>query len=77
MDGGNITAPNLAIWTPEGGWVVENEGVPPDIEVEQTPAAVIAGHDPQLEKAIEVVMAELAKNPPVRPKRPPYPNKAR
>ena len=64
MDGGGITAPNLAIWTPEGGWVVENEGVAPDIEVEQTPADVIAGRDPQLEKAIEVVMAELKKNPP-------------
>ncbi len=36
MDGGSVTAPNLAIWT-EDGWVVENEGVPPDIEVEQTP----------------------------------------
>ncbi len=72
MDGGNITAPNLAIWTEEG-WVVENEGVPPDIEVEQTPAAVIAGHDPQLERAIQVVMEELKKNPPKELKRPPYP----
>ena len=57
MDGGNITAPNLAIWTAEEGWIVENEGVPPDIEVEQTPKDVIAGRDPQLEKAIEVVLA--------------------
>jgi tricorn protease len=73
MDGGGITAPNLAIWTPEEGWVVENEGVPPDIEVEQTPADVIAGRDPQLEKAIEVVLAELAKNPPTKVTRPPYP----
>jgi len=76
MDGGFVTAPNLAIWTPEGGWVVENEGVPPDIEVEQTAADVIAGKDPQLEKAIQVVMEELKKNPPAQPKRPPYPVKA-
>lgn len=75
MDGGSITAPNFAIWTPDEGWVVENVGVPPDIEVDQSPAAVIAGHDPQLEKAIEVVMAELKKNPPSQPKRPPYPVK--
>jgi len=75
MDGGGVTAPNLAIWTPEEGWVVESVGVPPDIEVEQTPAAVIAGRDPQLEKAIEVVMEELKKNPPPQPKRPPYPVK--
>ncbi|MEO7084804.1 MAG: PDZ domain-containing protein [Gemmatimonadaceae bacterium] len=75
MDGGTITAPNFAIWTAEGGWVVENIGVPPDIEVEMSPAAVIAGHDPQLEKAVEVLMADLKKNPPVTAKRPPYPNK--
>ncbi len=74
MDGGSVTAPNLAIWTEEG-WVVENEGVPADIEVEQTPAQVIAGHDPQLERAIQVVMEALKKNPPVTPKRPPYPDK--
>jgi tricorn protease len=72
MDGGMVTAPNLAIWT-EDGWVVENEGVPPDVEVEQWPADVIAGKDPQLEKAIGVVMKELAKSPPKRLARPPYP----
>jgi hypothetical protein len=44
-------------------------------EVEMSPAAVIAGHDPQLEKAIEVLMAELKENPPVKPKRPAYPNR--
>ena len=76
MDGGKITAPNLAIWTEEG-WVVENEGVPPDIEVAQTPAEVMAGHDPQLEKAIQVVMEELKKNPPKELKRPPYPVRTR
>jgi tricorn protease len=73
MDGGGVTAPNFAIWTPEEGWIVENVGVPPDIEVEQMPADVINGHDPQLEKAIEVVMEELKKNPPKQPKRPPFP----
>jgi tricorn protease len=75
MDGGSITAPNLAIWTKEEGWVVENEGVPPDIDVEQTPRDVINGRDPQLEKAIEVVMEALRTNPPVDPTRPPYPVK--
>jgi tricorn protease len=76
MDGGTVTAPNLAIWT-EDGFIVENEGVPPDVEVEQTPKDVIAGKDPQLEKAIEIALAELAKNPPVTPKRPPFPLRAR
>ncbi len=77
MDGGQITAPNLAIWTPEEGWVVENEGVPPDIEVEQTPKDVIAGRDPQLERAIAVAMDALKKNPPKRPTRPSYPVKGK
>jgi tricorn protease len=76
MDGGYVSAPNLAIWT-EDGWVVENVGVPPDIEVEQWPAEVINGHDPQLEKAIEVILEELEENPPVKPERPPYPVKVR
>jgi tricorn protease len=73
MDGGSITAPNLAFWTPEGGWVVENEGVAPDVEVEQTPADVIAGRDPQLEKAIELIKAQLAAQPQPQPQRPAYP----
>src|SRR6185436_14786711 len=76
MDGGTITAPNLAIWTPEEGWVVENEGVPPDVDVEQTPADIIAGRDPQLEKAIEIALQQLKENPPATPKRPAYPVKA-
>jgi tricorn protease len=75
MDGGSITAPNLAIWT-EDGFIVENVGVAPDIEVEQTPADVIAGRDPQLERAIEVVLRELEANPPRRPVRPPFPLRA-
>jgi hypothetical protein len=72
MDGGTVMAPNLAIWT-EDGFIVENEGVAPDVEVEQTPKDVIAGKDPQLEKAIEMVLAELAKAPPVTPSAPPPP----
>ena len=77
LDGGFVTAPNLAFWTPEEGFGVENVGVPPDVEVEQTPAEVIAGKDPQLEKAIEMALAELKKSPPDRPKRPPFPVKNR
>ncbi|MBA2354701.1 MAG: PDZ domain-containing protein, partial [Acidobacteria bacterium] len=69
MDGGNVTAPNLAIFT-EDGWVVENEGVAPDVEVEQTPADVIKGGDPQLERAIAMALEALAKSPVTPPKRP-------
>ena len=76
MDGGGITAPNLGIWT-EDGFIVENVGVPPDIEVEQTPQDVMAGRDPQLEKAIQFVLEELKKNPPKTPQRPSFPIRVR
>lgn len=76
IDGASVTAPNLGIWTKDG-FIVENVGVAPDIEVEQTPKDVIAGHDPQLEKAIEVALDELKKNPPTEYVRPPYPVKVK
>jgi tricorn protease len=74
MDGGGVTAPSMAVWNPNGTFDVENRGITPDIEVEQDPAAVRQGHDPQLEKAIEVVMEELKNNPPPVLKRPAYPD---
>ena len=77
MDGGGITAPNLAFWTADDDWAVENIGVPPDIEVEQTPSEVIAGHDPQLERALELIMEQLEASPPETPKRPAFPVKSR
>jgi tricorn protease len=75
MDGGMVTAPHMAIWNPDNGqFDVENRGVAPDIEVELDPAQVRQGHDPQLEKAVQVIMEELEKNPPKQLKHPPYPN---
>jgi tricorn protease len=76
MDGGRITAPSFAIWTPEGGFVVENEGVAPDYDVTMWPKDVIAGKDPQLEKAIELALEALKKNPPKKDTRPEYPKRA-
>ncbi len=76
MDGGRVTAPNLAFWT-EDGFGVENEGVPPDVEVEQWPADVIAGKDPQLEKAIAIVLKALEEKPPRPLQRPAFPVRVR
>ena len=76
IDGGSVTAPNIAFYSEEG-FRVENEGVAPDIEVEQWPELVIEGRDPQLEKAIEIVMKQLKENPPKKVARPPYPNKTK
>ena len=74
MDGGFVTAPRVAIYGLRGQWEVENHGVAPDIEVENDPASVAAGHDPQLEKAVQVTLEALKKNPVVLPDHPPYPN---
>jgi len=74
MDGGTVTAPNLAFYNLKGEWDVENHGVAPDIEVEYDPAAVKAGHDPQLEKAVEVVMKDLQAHPVPVYKQPAFPN---
>jgi tricorn protease len=74
IDGGMVTAPRMGIWFPPGRWDVENRGVAPDVEVEYDPQAVRAGKDPQLEKAVELVLAELKKNPPPTYKKPAFPN---
>jgi tricorn protease len=74
MDGGSIRAPNGAVYGLNGEWEVENVGVAPDIEVEYDPAMWRQGRDPQLEKAVEWLLAELQKNPPKEYKRPAYPD---
>jgi len=77
MDGGSVTAPEFAFWVVENGvghWIVENHGVDPDYVVDQRPDLVVSGHDPQLEKAIELAMEALKKVPPM-PARPAYPKK--
>ncbi len=60
---------------PKCKYEVENIGVAPDVEVEQDPALVRAGHDPQLEKAVEgLALQALAKQPPKKLPRPAYPD---
>ena len=70
IDGGGITAPNLAFYDLSGRWSVENEGIKPDIEVEYSAAEVIKGHDPQLERAVAEALRLLAQNPVGRVARP-------
>jgi len=74
MDGGFITAPRVAIYGLHGDWEVENRGIAPDVEVENDPASVAAGHDAQLEKAVQVTLEALKKSPVVIPDHPAYPN---
>ncbi len=72
IDGGFVSAPTFGFYE-EKGWEVEGYGVAPDYEVENAPHEVAAGRDPQLEKAIDVVLKLLDKQAPQRPKKPAYP----
>ncbi|HEV2444093.1 MAG TPA: PDZ domain-containing protein [Steroidobacteraceae bacterium] len=74
LDGSLLVEPNLAIFT-DKGWVVENRGVEPDVDLEDDPHAERSGRDPQLERAVEVAMQALERNPPpAQPSsHPPYP----
>jgi tricorn protease len=74
IDGGSLTAPRIAFWNPDGTWEVENHGVAPDVEVEFDPQLWRQGKDPQLEKAVQVVLAELEKHPLPHHKKPAYPD---
>ncbi len=74
MDGGRVMAPRWAIYGLKGEWEVENHGIAPDVLVEQNPKSVREGHDPQLEKAVEMILRELKMHPPKKYNRPPYPD---
>ncbi|HLH16318.1 MAG TPA: S41 family peptidase, partial [Bryobacteraceae bacterium] len=63
IDGGSAIAPRGGFFNREGQWDVENKGQAPDIDVENWPKDVIAGHDPQLERAVEVALQQLAAHP--------------
>jgi tricorn protease len=69
VDGTRITIPRYATWFTDFGWSVENYGVDPDTEVLVTPDDWAAGHDPQLEVAVDRALALLEENP-----RPPLPD---
>jgi tricorn protease len=73
VDGGGISAPDYRIYTPGGKWIIENEGVNPDIVVDLHPAEVARGYDAQLMKAIEVLMEKIGSEPPESPEHEPFP----
>ena len=76
IDGGTVYIPNYGEWVPEGKWVIEGTGVVPDMVVEEDPAALMAGRDPQLDRAIDYLKRRLTAEPVVRPVPPAFPNKA-
>lgn len=73
VDMGLSTQPEFAWWEKEGGWVIENVGVEPDIEVDDTPADRVAGKDPQLDRTIEYLLKKLEESPIELPAIPAWP----
>jgi len=63
LDGGRITSPNFGIFDLNGNYIIENEGVAPDIFVEQTPKELLEGKDPQLERTINLLLEEMKTYP--------------
>jgi tricorn protease len=63
VDGGSMIAPRGGFFDRNGQWAVENTGVAPDVDVENWPKDVIAGHDPQLERAVAEAMRMLKEHP--------------
>jgi tricorn protease len=75
LDGGNVFVPIQGTNDPAGNWIIEGIGVAPDIEVENDPASVIAGRDPQLERGLAEVLAAIEREPRQLPPRPADPIK--
>ena len=76
IDGTMVTVPRFAFYKLNSTWGVEGHGVDPDIEVIDDPALMVDGGDPQLDKAIALMLTEIEQNPYVPPKRPPYPDRS-
>lgn len=63
VDGSITSQPEFSFWFTDVGWSVENYGTDPDIEVEISPHEWSQGKDPQLDRAIQIVLEELDNNP--------------
>jgi tricorn protease len=71
VDGGFVTSPCNAVFEPGVGWIAENEGVPPDIEVRMDARSVASGRDPQLERGVQEALRLLDARGPQRDIAPP------
>lgn len=76
IDGGAISVPTFGYYETNGTWGIEGHGVDPDIEVIDDPALMVNGGDPQLDRAIDLMMTEIQNKPFTPPARPKSPNRA-
>ena len=67
VDGGYVFVPEFGTFSVKGEWIIENQGVTPDIEVDNLPADEMAGKDAQLERAVQEVLKRLAEKKPAIP----------
>jgi len=71
-DGGMITQPEFGGWDPRGkAWIIEGHGVDPDVEIDLAPDGLIHGHDLQLDRAVDGLLEQIAKDPRDLPPAPP------
>jgi tricorn protease len=73
VDGGGVSVPDYRIYDTEGKWVVENEGVEPDIPIDLNSAEMARGYDAQLMKGIEVLLKQITADPRPWPQHEPFP----
>ncbi|MBM4131007.1 hypothetical protein FJ250_08255 [bacterium] len=73
MDGGAVTFPEFGLFNLQGQFDVEGHGVEPTIELDNLPEQEIAGRDPQLEKAVEVLLQKIRDEPVAVPTHGPFP----
>jgi tricorn protease len=73
IDNGGLTAPDYRIYDGKGDWIIENQGVTPDIEVDNQPEEMARGYDAQLMTGIEVLLKKIKEDPRPWPQHPPYP----
>ena len=77
VDGGYISVPRFGIYDEKGQWIIEGVGVYPDIEVVDRPEKLAKGEDPNIEKAVEVLLEKLKNNPVKKIKAPAPPDRSK
>ncbi len=77
VDGGSFNVPSFGFVDGDGELAVEGVGVPPDIEVVDSPDLLAKGQDPTLQKAVEWLLAELEKKPPKQVDKPAEPDRSK
>jgi tricorn protease len=75
MDGGTVNVPEFGNTEPGPKWTIEGHGVDPDVEVDNDVPSMLRGEDNQLERAVALLLAQVAADPRPLPVAPPAPIK--